>query len=93
MNNTKTDDDSIIGVLKHGQILELESQSAAVAQIQHWLNIVSAAVPEIYAWPETGYFGLTTHMNVRIFQYIFGLDVTGVVDTQTWELLKQKSEG
>ena len=78
--------------LQPNQNLVLGSESAAVQQVQVWLNQLSTVYPEITAQPETGYFGQNTRMNVMAFQELFGIPVTGAVSAATWNLLGTEAQ-
>lgn len=78
--------------LQPNQNLVLGSESAAVQQVQVWLNQLSTVYPEITAQPETGYLGQNTRMNVMAFQELFGIPVTGAVNAATWNLLGTEAQ-
>ena len=78
--------------LQPNQNLVLGSESAAVQQVQVWLNQLSTVYPEITAQPETGYFGQNTRMNVMAFQELFGIPITGAVNAATWNLLGTEAQ-
>lgn len=67
-----------------GSNLTIGSRGESVRQMQEQLNAISnvyTAIPKITA---DGIFGLQTANAVRIFQGIFNLPQTGVVDFATW---------
>lgn len=67
--------------------LVLGTRSAAVTQLQQWLNALAPEYPQINVLPETGYYGEMTRDAVLAFQQLFGLQQTGVVNTITWFLI------
>lgn len=67
-----------------GSNLDIGSSGLKVRQLQEQLNTISqvySAVPSVTA---DGIYGENTKNAVRIFQSVFGLPQTGVVDYQTW---------
>ena len=69
---------SFQGVLRSGSVGE------AVRTIQNQLNTISGNYPRIPRLSEDGIFGPRTKNAVEIFQQVFSLPVTGVVDFSTW---------
>lgn len=67
-----------------GGVLEVGNQGQSVRTIQNQLNAISKSYPAIPKVSEDGVFGESTAESVRIFQGIFGLPKTGVVDFKTW---------
>lgn len=68
-----------------GEILRLGSASNDVQTIQVQLNRISRDYPAIPKIPEpNAIFGKATEDAVKEFQRIFGLPVTGVVNSATW---------
>ncbi|MGN0335864.1 MAG: peptidoglycan-binding protein [Lachnospiraceae bacterium] len=67
-----------------GYDLEIGSYGDKVLMIQEQLNTISDAYPRIPKIAEDGVYGTGTANAVRIFQSIFGLPQTGVVDFRTW---------
>ena len=55
-----------------------------VLQLQEQLNRIARNYPAIPIISEDGIYGPATAESVRIFQSIFGLPQTGVVDYRTW---------
>ncbi|MEJ8744217.1 peptidoglycan-binding protein [Mediterraneibacter sp. HCN-7094] len=55
-----------------------------VRQIQEQLNVVAEAYPLIPKIAVDGIYGPATAEAVRVFQSVFGLPQTGVVDYRTW---------
>lgn len=69
---------SFPGVLRTG------SSGDAVRTLQHQLNVIANNYPLIPKLVEDGIYGSRTAGSVRIFQSIFDLPVTGVVNFPTW---------
>ena len=53
-------------------------------QIQEQLNRIAQNYPAIPVVPADGIYGPRTAETVRVFQQIFGLPVSGIVDYPTW---------
>lgn len=64
--------------------LTVGSRGEPVRVIQEFLNRISRNYPLIPRVAEDGIFGESTAEQVRVFQGIFGLPKTGVVDYKTW---------
>lgn len=64
--------------------LRVGSTGDKVRQMQNQLNVISRGYPLIPNVAEDGIFGQRTAEAVRVFQGIFGLPQTGVVDFPTW---------
>lgn len=67
-----------------GYDLEIGSSGEKVRQIQEQLNVIAGAYPRIPKVAEDGIYGPATAESVRVFQSVFGLPQTGVVDYSTW---------
>lgn len=67
-----------------GYDLEIGSFGESVLTIQEQLNTISDSYPAIPKVSEDGIYGSNTAAAVRIFQEIFRLPETGVVDYRTW---------
>lgn len=67
-----------------GVELQVGSRSDAVRQVQRQLNVISNGYPLIPKTSQDGVYGEKTADAVRIFQGIFGLPETGIVDYPTW---------
>ena len=67
-----------------GYDLETGSYGESVLTIQEQLNTISDSYPAIPKVSEDGIYGNSTANAVRIFQSIFNLPQTGVVDYRTW---------
>lgn len=67
-----------------GTDLTIGSTGSKVAQMQNQLNVISRSYPLIPKMVEDGVFGANTANSVKVFQGIFGLPETGVVDFPTW---------
>ncbi len=58
-------------------------------QLQEQLTAISGAIPAIPAVSADGIYGEATQNAVRVFQSVFGLPQTGVVDYQTWYKIQE----
>ena len=67
-----------------GYDLDIGASGNKVRQIQEQLNTIAAAYPAVPVVTADGIYGPETQNSVRIFQSIFGLDQTGIVDYPTW---------
>ena len=67
-----------------GYALDIGSSGAKVLQMQEQINAISNNYPLIPKIAEDGIFGEGTQNAVRVFQSVFGLPQTGVVDYSTW---------
>ena len=67
-----------------GYDLENGARGEKVRQIQEQLNVVAEAYPLIPKIAVDGIYGPATEEAVRVFQSVFGLPQTGVVDYRTW---------
>lgn len=67
-----------------GYDLENGASGEKVRQIQEQLNVVAEAYPLIPKVAVDGIYGPATAEAVRVFQSVFGLPQTGVVDYRTW---------
>ena len=67
-----------------GYNLEIGSSGDKVRQMQEQLNVISGAYPKIPKVTVDGIYGQGTADSVRVFQSVFGLPQTGVVDYPTW---------
>ena len=67
-----------------GYDLEIGSYGESVLTIQEQLNTISESYPAIPKVSEDGIYGTSTSNAVKIFQSIFNLPQTGVVDYRTW---------
>ncbi len=67
-----------------GADLSVGSSGSKVAQLQRQLNVISKGYPLIPKVAEDGIYGERTADAVRVFQQIFNLPQTGVVDFSTW---------
>ncbi len=67
-----------------GYALEVGSYGDSVLMIQEQLNTISDAYPLIPKVQEDGIYGNATANAVKVFQSIFKLPETGVVDYRTW---------
>lgn len=67
-----------------GANLSQGSSGAKVRQMQEQLRAISRAYPAIPVINADGVYGPATQEAVRVFQSVFGLPVTGIVDYKTW---------
>ena len=67
-----------------GAALENGSFGEAVRTIQEQLNRISENYPAIPKVAVDGIYGPATEESVRVFQRVFKLPQTGVVDYRTW---------
>lgn len=65
------------------------SQGIGVRTIQYYLNILAYFNSNLLPIPLDGVFGAETTAAVRQFQQYYGLPVTGVVNTATWNVLNR----
>lgn len=65
------------------------SQGIGVRTVQYYLNILAYFNPNLLPLPLDGIFGSSTTAAVRRFQQYYGLPVTGVVNTATWNVLNR----
>ncbi|MGL4913846.1 MAG: peptidoglycan-binding protein [Romboutsia sp.] len=67
-----------------GYDLTIGSRGDEVKTIQIELNVISKAYPAIQKVNEDGIYGVKTKESVEMFQKIFNLPRTGIVDFATW---------
>lgn len=67
-----------------GYNLTIGASGNNVRMIQEQLNAISSAYPLIPRIAVDGIYGSQTANSVRIFQQIFGIPQTGIVDIATW---------
>ncbi len=67
-----------------GYLLENGSSGEPVRTIQEQINTIAGAYPLIPKLAVDGIYGPATSNSVRVFQSVFGLPQTGVVDYRTW---------
>lgn len=67
-----------------GYNLTIGSSSDKVRQLQNQLNVISKGYPLIPKITADGIYGEATANAVRVFQKVFKLPQTGVVDYPTW---------
>nr|WP_300093818.1 peptidoglycan-binding protein [Sedimentibacter sp.] len=72
-----------------GTPLSLGESGITVFRMQHSLNRISRNYPAIPVVPINGYYGEETEAAVRVFQEVFDLPVTGVVDSDTWYMIRR----
>ena len=69
--------------------LTLGVSGSKVTQIQEQLNVIADAYPALPKVMVDGIYGKETQNAVRIFQGIFGLGETGIVDYPTWYKIQE----
>lgn len=67
--------------------LSLGSTGIGVTELQYLLSFIGEFNEELPTLAVDGIFGTQTQNAVSTFQRLYGLGVTGVVDTQTWETI------
>ena len=65
------------------------SQGIGVKTVQYYLNILAYFNPALSSLPLDGIYGPSTTNAVRVFQEYYGLPITGVVNTATWNVLNR----
>lgn len=72
-----------------GYDLAIGSSGEKVSQLQNELNVIATAYPSIPLLAVDGIYGQETAESVRVFQKIFNIEETGIVDFQTWYKISQ----
>lgn len=72
-----------------GYDLAIGSSGEKVSQLQNELNVIATAYPGIPLLAVDGIYGQETAESVRVFQKIFNIGETGIVDFQTWYKISQ----
>lgn len=72
-----------------GYDLAIGSSGEKVSQLQNELNVIATAYPGIPLLAVDGIYGQETAESVRVFQKIFNIEETGIVDFQTWYKISQ----
>jgi len=67
-----------------GSSLSIGSRGNAVATMQRYLNRVLGRYTDVIINPVDGIFGESTQRSVRLFQQIYNLPQTGIIDRATW---------
>ena len=67
-----------------GYNLEIGASGDKVRQMQEQINVIAGAYPAIPRIAADGIYGPATANAVEIFQSVFGLPQTGIVDYTTW---------
>lgn len=67
-----------------GYNLNLGTSGQKVAHVQEQLNAISSVYSAIPRIIPDGIYGPATAASVRVFQSVFGLPQTGVIDFATW---------
>ena len=69
--------------------LDIGATGSKVSQIQEQLNTIAGAYPAVPTVTVDGIYGDETKNAVRVFQGIFGLGQTGIVDYPTWYKIQE----
>ena len=72
-----------------GYDLDIGATGQKVEQMQEQLNAISNNYPLIPRIAVDGIYGEETQNAVEVFQKIFGLPVTGIVDYRTWYKIQE----
>ena len=72
-----------------GYNLSVGASGEKVQQMQNQLNRIAQNYPRIPTITPDGIYGNATAQAVRVFQEVFGLPVTGIVDFSTWYKISQ----
>lgn len=72
-----------------GYDLDIGATGSKVSQIQEQLNTIAGAYPAVPTVTVDGIYGDETKNAVRVFQGIFGLEQTGIVDYPTWYKIQE----
>lgn len=84
--------DAIVGDIEAsypGEPLQLGDSSLDVLRMELYLERIRVNYPGIpKIEPLNGYFNKTTEEAVKVFQSVFNLPVTGIVDEATWYLIR-----
>lgn len=72
-----------------GAPLDIGSRGQKVEQLQEQLNAISNNYPLIPRINVDGIFGERTQNAVKVFQDVFGLPETGIVDFRTWYKIQE----
>ena len=72
-----------------GELLDIGTRGDKVEQIQDQLNAISNNYPRIPKIAVDGIYGERTQNAVRVFQEVFWLPETGVVDYRTWYKIQE----
>ena len=67
-----------------GYDLDIGASGNKVSQIQEQLNAIREGYPALPSVRVDGIYGENTQQAVRVFQRVFGLPVTGIIDYPTW---------
>ncbi len=75
------------------QVLDEGDRGIGVRELQFFLNFISLYNESVPYVTIDGIFGPLTRAAVEAFQSLYGLDVTGVVDIETWDYLYRAYRG
>ncbi|MDL2215949.1 peptidoglycan-binding protein [Ruminococcaceae bacterium OttesenSCG-928-N02] len=67
-----------------GVPLSKGTRGGAVLRMQSYLNVIHQKHPRIKLLTEDGIFGANTQLAVEMYQQLFALPVTGIIDERTW---------
>ena len=70
-----------------GQVLRIGSQGEGVRALQEYLNYIGDTYSQIPQITPDGMYGPATENAVRAFQEVFGLNQSGIVGAQLWDLI------
>lgn len=70
-------------------VLREGSQGVGVKTVQYYLNILAYFNSNLIPLPLNGIYGPETTNAVRIFQQYYGIPVTGIVNTSTWNVINR----
>ncbi len=69
--------------------LDIGASGDKVRQMQEQINRIAEAYSAIPTEPVTGYYDEATKEAVKVFQRVFGLPQTGIVDYTTWYKIQE----
>lgn len=75
--------------VRRGEEQNIGATGSKVSQIQEQLNTIAGAYPAVPTVTVDGIYGDETKNAVRVFQGIFGLEQTGIVDYPTWYKIQE----
>ena len=72
-----------------GYSLDIGASGLKVRQIQEQINTIAGSYPLIPKVTSDGIYGERTQNAVKVFQSVFGLPQTGIVDYRTWYKIQE----
>ena len=69
--------------------LQLGSNGIDVKKMQYYINQILAA-PNLTPMEEDGIYGQKTEFAVAVFQYVYHLNVDGIIGQATWDKIIQE---